>query len=58
MHTNTDRALLPGQSVDVATPIQAMNGQHRRALKKADRHRTKHDLSRFVGNVDWSDFDE
>lgn len=58
MHTNTDRALLPGQTVDQATPIQAMNGQHRRALKRADRHNTKQDMARYIGSIDWSEFDQ
>ena len=58
MHTNTDRALLPGQTVDQAAPLLAMNGQHRRAAKRGDRRTAKQAVSRYIGNVDWSDFDE
>ncbi len=58
MHTNADRALLPGQKLDQQAPIHAMNGQHRRAVKQADRRNAKQNLTRFVGTVDWSEFDE
>lgn len=58
MQSNTDRALLPGQKLDQQAPIHAMNGQHRRAVKQADRRTARRNLTRFVGTVDWEDFDE
>jgi hypothetical protein len=58
MDTNTNRGLLPGQALDQASPLLAMNGQHRRAVKQAQRRTNKADLSRYIGTIDWSDFDE